>query len=389
MKTVNIGLVGTGFMGKGHAMAYRLLPSVFNPPPAQPRLRVLGDVNPDLAERGARDFGFEEWVTGWEAVVAHPEVDVVDITAPNHLHKAIAIAAAEAGKHVYCEKPLALTAGDAREMLAAAERAGVKTLVGFNYLKNPAALAAKRMIEAGELGEIYHFHGAFQQDVLADPDQPFSWRFERAIAGSGALGDLGAHVIAMAQFLVGDFARVCGLARTFIRERPVASGAYGYDGQADRDAPKRVVENEDAVEVLVDFANGATGTITASRVATGRKVFLSYEVVGSKGTLTFVHERMNEFQVYFADDPGDRAGFRTVLVGPDHPYYKAFWPVAGCGLGFGDMKVIEVYELLDGIANAAPLYPDFRAGWQVSLAIDAILRSTEEAGWVAVGEGQP
>jgi predicted dehydrogenase len=254
MQTLNIGLVGTGFMGKGHAMAYRMMPMVFNPPPALPRLLLLGDVTAELAERGARDFGFDEWVVGWEGIVNHPAVDVVDITAPNHLHKEIALAAVAVGKHVYCEKPLALTAAEAREMRDAAERAGVKTLVGFNYLKNPAALAAQRLIANGDLGDIYQFHGVFHQDALADPEQPFSWRFEQAKAGAGALGDLGAHVLAMADLLAGDVARVCGLTRTVIPERPEASGAYGYGAAAAHDAPRRRVENEDICHVLLDFA---------------------------------------------------------------------------------------------------------------------------------------
>ena len=189
VETINIGLIGTGFMGKGHAMAYEMVPKIFRPAPAFPKLVVVGDVTEDLARRGARDFGAEKWVVGWEQVVADEGVDLVDITTPNNLHKEIALAAAKAGKHIYCEKPLALNGRDAKQMYEAAARAGVTTMVGFNYIKNPVALLAKEMIEAGELGEIYHFRGSFHQDALADPSAPFSWRFDRRIAGSGALGD--------------------------------------------------------------------------------------------------------------------------------------------------------------------------------------------------------
>ena len=226
MKTLNIGLVGSGFMGKSHSMAYNLLPQVFDPLPAYPRLRILGDVTEDLAKNGAENFGFEDYAVGFEDVVNHPEVDIVDITAPNQVHKEIAVAAAKAGKHIYCEKPLAVTLEDARAMLEAAEIAGVKTLVGFNYLKTPATLYAKRLIDEGKLGDIWHFRGYFHQDILADPNLPFSWRFEKKLAGSGALGDLGAHIIAIAQNLVSDIDKVSALTEIFIRERPAGKWWY-------------------------------------------------------------------------------------------------------------------------------------------------------------------
>lgn len=373
-------------MGQGHAVAYKKVSLVFDKLPARPNLAVVADVSESLAQAAAQRFGFDRWVVGWEAVVADETIDVVDITAPNHLHKEIAVAAAEAGKAIYCEKPLAPTAADANDMYEATERAGVQTMVGFNYLKNPASLLAKEMIESGELGDIYHFRGWFHQDVLADPTAPFSWRFERKVAGSGALGDLGAHVIEFARFLIGDFARVCGLTRTFIEERPVAEGVYGYTSRAAADGPKKRVENEDAAHFLIEFANGATGTIETSRIAQGRKVYLAYEVNGSMGSLYFVHERMNELKVYRASDPPGQRGFKTIIVGPDHPYYGAFWPVAGAGLGFEDMKVIEVYELLEGLGSGTPLYPDFYAGWQVSRVIDAVLLSAREGRWVDLDE---
>lgn len=384
MKTLNIGLVGSGFMGKGHSMAYNLLPQIFNPLPAYPHLRVLGDVSEDLAKNAAKNYGFKDYAVGWEEVVNHPEVDIVDITAPNHVHKEIAVAAARAGKHIYCEKPLAVTLSDAKEMLDAAEKAGVKTLVGFNYLKSPATLAAKRMIEEGKIGDIWHFRGYFHQDVLADPNLPFSWRFEKKIAGSGALGDLGTHIIAIAQSLVSDIDKVCAMTETFVKERPLATGAFGYDGKADLNAPKKTVENDDVVHVLTRFKNGATGTIESSRIAQGHKVYLAYEINGSKGSIRFTHERMNELNVYFSEDPEGSRGFRNIITGPDHPYYSSFWPVAGCGLGFGDMKVIEIYELLDGIANNKAITPDFREGYKVNQVVDAVLQSAEKEAWVKV-----
>ena len=384
MKTLNIGLVGSGFMGKSHSMAYNLLPQIFTSLPAHPRLRILGDVNEDLAKKGAENYGFEDYAVGWEGVVNHPEVDIVDITTPNQVHKDVAIAAAKAGKHIYCEKPLAVTLEDARAMMEAAEAAGVKTLVGFNYLKSPATLMAKRLIDEGKLGDIWHFKAYFNQDILADPLLPFSWRFEKKMAGSGALGDLGAHIIAIAHSLVGDIDKLSAMTETFIKERPVATGAFGYDGKADLDAPKKAVENDDVVNMLLKFKNGATGTIESSRIAQGHKVYMAYEINGSKGSLRFSHERMNELNVYFSQDPEGVRGFRNIITGPEHPYYGSFWPVAGCGLGFGDMKVIEIYELLDGIANNKPIAPDFRDGYKVNQVIAAALESATKESWVKI-----
>ncbi len=382
-----IGLIGSGFMGKGHALAFSLVGRVFDDLLAMPRLRLLADVDADSARRAARELGFEEASADWRELVTHPEVDIVDITTPNHLHAEMALAAIEAGKHVYCEKPLALDAATASAMTEAAEAAGVVTMVGFNYLKSPAVLAAKGLIEAGVIGAVWQFRGAFLQDVLADPQQPFGWRFERSLAGSGALGDLGAHVIALAHFLVGEVTQVCAHATTVIEERPAALGGHGYRAPAVADAPRRRVENEDAVQALLTFAGGASGVLEASRVATGRKVHLTCEVIGSRGSLAFDHERMNELQLYEAADPADRRGFRTIIMGPEHPFYGCFWPVAGCGLGLGDTKVIEVYELLQAVAQARRASPDFAEATAVQRVVDAIVASAAQRRWVATSEG--
>lgn len=380
MKKLNIGLIGSGFMGKAHSMAYNLLPQMFNPLPAYPSLRILGDISEDLARKAAQNYGlFKDYAVGWEAVVNHPEVDIVDITAPNHVHKDIVVAAAKAGKHIYCEKPLAVTP---KAMMEAAESAGVKTLVGFNYLKSPATLTAKRLIDEGKIGDIWHFKGFFNQDILANPNLPFSWRFEKKMAGSGALGDLGAHIIAIAHALVSDIDKLCAITETFIKERPVATGVFGYDGKADLGAPKKTVENDDVVNMLLKLKNGPNGTIKSSRIAQGHKVFLAYEINGSKGSLCFSHGRMNELNVYFSEDPEGVCGFRNIIAGPEYPYYSFFWLLAGCGLGYGDMKVIEIYELLDGIVNNKAIAPDFRGGYKVNQVIEAALRSVEEECWV-------
>ena len=270
-------------------------------------------------------------------------------------------------------------------MTQAAEAAGVKTLVGFNYLKNPAAGLAKEIVEGGDIGEVVHFRGVFDQDAMADPRASHSWRHERARAGAGTLGDLGAHVISMAEYLVGDIVEVCGQVQTVIGERPVAPGGGGYRDRAEADSPMRAVENEDQAQFLLRFAGGAAGTIESSRIARGRKLYLCWEITGTRGAVYFDQERMNELRLFRADDPAGRQGFKTIHVGPEHPHYGAFFPIAGLGLGYSDQKIIEVYELLAGIADDRPLYPDFRAGWHVSRVIDAVLQSAAERRWVSIG----
>ncbi len=385
MKQVRIGLIGSGFMGKSHAAAYRNVPLVFEPS-AEPVLELLADIDEEVARKAAGALGFRRSTGDWRALVEDPAVDVVDITSPNHLHSEMALAAIAAGKPVYCEKPLALTAADALAMTEAAEAAGIKTLVGFNYLKNPATGLVKRIIDEGGIGDIVHFRGTFDQDALADPMQPFSWRFSKDLAGSGALGDLGSHVINLAQYLVGGIEEVCGQTQTLITRRPVVESGAGYRAKAAADAELREVENEDQVQALLRFANGAGGTIESSRIASGRKLWLTYEVTGTRGAISFTQERMNEVELYRADDPSAEQGFRTILIGPDHPPYGDFHPIAGIGLGYNDQKIIEAWELIEGIAADRPLQPDFRAGLETCRVIDAVLLSAAERRWVSVAD---
>ncbi|MFB6272315.1 MAG: Gfo/Idh/MocA family protein, partial [Salinibacter sp.] len=240
-----------------------------------------------------------------------------------------------------------------------------------------------------EIGEIYHVRSRFYQDVLADPNVAFSWRFDRQKAGSGALGDLGAHALAFARYLGGEIDQVCGMIDTFISERPTPPDDYRYGNSStasDAEVERQRVENEDAAHALLRFRNKATGVLETSRVASGHKVGLDFEIVGSRGAIYFTHDRLNELNVYRADDGPGRRGFKTLMLGPDHPYYGEFWPVAGCGLGFGDLKTIEVYELLSGINEDIVLRPDFDDGWQVCRLSDAILTSAAEARWVSVDE---
>ena len=372
MTHVRIGLIGSGFMGRAHAVGFRQAPLMFTDAPSVD-LHMLADVDEMQACVAADRLGFRRSTGDWRRLVADPDIDVVAITSPNHLHKEMAEAAAAAGKHVYCEKPLALSAADAWAMTAAVEAAGVKTLVGFNYLCNPAIQLARDLLAAGEIGEVLHFRGIHNEDFMADPAQPYSWRCQRARCGSGALGDLGSHALSLARFLVGEVDQVCGDLQTVIAERRDPANEC-----------MRAVENDDQAHFMVRFAGGAIGTIEASRVAHGRKIGLTFEINGSKGSVAFDQERMNELAVYDGSVAAARCGFRTILTGPAHPYYAAFCPAPGHGLGFNDLKVIEVYRLLRGLDADEPLYPDFRQASRIQAIVDAVEKSAAKRSWVKV-----
>jgi predicted dehydrogenase len=386
MKDIRVGLIGSGGMGKAHATAFINVPLVFGNEPARPILEIVADVDARALEKWASGFGFPRWTINWREIVEDPLVDVVDVTTPNILHAEMVIAAAQAGKHIYCEKPLATTSSDAARIVAAVENAGVVSIVGFNYLKNPAQAFAKQLIESGDLGEITMFRGTFDQDFLANPDVPFSWRLDRIQAGTGALGDLGSHSIALAQFLVGDIAEVCGLNTTRIKERAISAGGSGYAATAQTGAEKRAVENEDITEFLIHFDNGAVGTIGTSRIGMGRKLGLGYEIQGTKGSLYYNQERMNEIQLYRDSDPDREKGYKTIYIGPEHPGYKAFYGLAGIGLGYIDQKIIEAHDLITAVALNQPVQPDVHFAYQVNKVIDAVDLSCQEHRWVRVSE---
>lgn len=381
---LRIGIVGTGLMAKSHSVSFLSASSFFGALPLKPKLSVICDESEDLAREAAETYGFESWTTDWQSMVEDPSIDLVDIVTPNFLHKEMALAAVAAGKHVYCEKPLAATADDAKEMYEAAEEAGVVTLVGFNYLRNPAVVFARELIEAGELGEIRSFSGNFVLDAVADPGVPFTWRFDRELAGAGALGDVGAHVISLARTLVGDIKSVCGLSRIFVKERPEAGGTLGYVSSATEDSPKKPVQNDDLMYFLCEFEGGSAGVFESSRVATGRRWDLSFSISGSKGSLQFAQQRDYELQLFVTDDPEGKQGFRAINMEPGHGDYSRFWPFAGVPLGLHELKVIEVHELIQAIAGDRAVQPDFQEGWEVCRVIDAVLKSAEERRWVEV-----
>ena len=364
MKSIGIGLIGSGFMGKCHAVAFRTVKAVF-PHVPRPRLEMLADATIEKARSSADQFGFARATGDWRALVEDPEVDVVSVTTPNSLHQEMALAAIAAGKHVYCEKPMAVTLAGAEKMADAAARAGVRTLVGYNYLKNPAALHAKALIEDGSIGRIIHFRGIFDEDYMADPAQPGTWRSLRREAGLGVLGDMGCHLVAAALDLAGPIESV-------LAETRIVYSRHTRLAQASGDADAEPFENEDVATALVRFENGSDGSLAMSRSAWGRKNRLAWEVHGDAGMLCFDQERLNELHLYEASTSGPKAGFKTILTSPDHPPYREFVPAPGHGLGFNDQKVIEVEHLLCGIARDAPIHPDFSAALEVERVIYAI-----------------
>lgn len=361
MKKIGIGLIGTGFMGKCHALAYRQVSAIFGLP-LQPFLAHVVDTNIDTAAQFAKQYGFNRYSLNWRALLEDEAVDLIAVTTPNDLHEEMCLAALAAGKHVHCEKPLALNSQGAWRMKQAAEQTGLKTMVGYNYLKSPAIQHAIALIQSGAIGSIYQVTAQYREDYLADSAKPFSWRCQKQRAGSGALGDLGCHLVSLLRACVGPIRSVMADAQIVISER----------------AGHRV-ENEDQLQALVSFENGATGVFTTSRVGWGQKMGLEIELTGELGTLIFNQERMNELRLYSKPsvDQVSNQGFKTILMGPEHPDYGYFCPASGHGLGYNDLKIIEVKDLLVSIAEDRPSYPDFKEGYEIALVCDAMLRASE------------
>jgi predicted dehydrogenase len=370
--SVGIGLIGSGFIGKVHALGFRAAPAVFGF--ESPRLEILADVDDVTAAEAARGLGFSRSTGDWRDLVADPAVDLVDITAPNHLHEEMALAAIAAGKAVYCEKPLAPTAAGAARMVAAADAAGTPTMVGFNYLKNPIAGLAREIIESGEIGEVFGYRGWHFEDYMHDPDTLVNaWRLDPA-TGDGVTSDLGSHAISMARYLVGDIAEVSARRATVKRTRAVGPQGRELD-----------VSVPDTVASLVRFGGGANGTIEASWMAAGHKHTIAVEVFGTKGTLAFDFERLSELRLYPTGQPRGREGFTTILAGPSHPDFAAFVPAPGHQLGFNDLKTIEIRDVLVGLDPARPApWPDFREAWEVQKVVDAIIASDQSGSWVPI-----
>ncbi len=369
MTRLGVGLIGSGFMGKAHALGFLNANRVFDLP-VRAELAVLADASESAAAAAAERLGFPRSTGDWRALIADPAVGIVSITTPNVLHREMALAAIAAGKHVYCEKPLAPTAVEAEEMTLAAEAAGVSTQVGFNYLKNPMIRLARDLVAGGEIGEVRSFRGVHAEDFMSDADNPWTWRLDPS-GGGGALADIGSHILALARHVVGPIAAVTGETATLVRRRPFEGGS-------------RAVEVDDVTTAALRFAGGAVGTVEANWMATGRKMGLEFEISGSAGAIRFTQERMNELKLYRTRDPAGHQGFRTIEAGPAHPPYGAFCPAAGHGLGFNDLKTIEVADFLRAIGGENVGHADFREGWAVARTVEAVYRAAREGGWVTV-----
>lgn len=385
-KTLNIAMIGGGFMGKAHAMAYASMPMFFWPAPAIPHRKVVVDVTDDLAAAARQRFGFDEASSDWRAVIARDDIDVIDICTPNNVHAEIAIAAAKAGKHIICEKPLARGGEEAKAMLDAVEAAGVIHMVAFNYRRTPAVALAKKYIDEGRIGEILNFRGTYLQDWSADPDGPLSWRFQKKIAGSGAIGDIGTHVVDLAHYLVGPIAAVSALTPTYVKTRPLQESGVDKLGASEKNAnaPRGEVDVDDEVVSMLKFENGAIGSLEATRNGYGRNNFITLEIHGTKGSILFNYERRDELQVMFADDPADARGFRTVYTGPAHPYGEGLWPIPALGIGYSETKIIECYDFFKAIASGEQPSPNFADGYLTELVADALITSGETEQWVKV-----
>ena len=386
MKEIGIGVIGTGFMGKAHSIAYSASASVFGTG-LRPRLEMVCDLSPERAQIRAADLGFSRYSSDWREVVNDPAVELISVCTPNDTHAEISIAALAAGKHGWCEKPMSTTLTDSAAMRDMAINSSAKTIIGYNYTKNPAVTHARRLIEEGHIGRVSGFFCRYDVDNEADGSRPWSWRMSRDKSGTGANGDVLSHVISVGHYLTGSTI-----------SKVVGDIAIIHQQRADADNPdsQKTVDNDDMVSALVTFANGVKGHIGASRVTWGRKCGLRWEIHGTEGTILYDQERLNELKLFIKDtDAGDSgtgdsgaaiAGFRTILTGPQHPPYSAFLPNGGHSLGYMDVKICELHELLNAIESDKPVWPNFDDGLAIENVMDAVDRSALSGQWVEVGK---
>jgi predicted dehydrogenase len=390
VRTIGVGVIGMGWMGQVHSRSYNQIRDRFHGSGVVPRLVICSDTVEARALEAQERFGFAQATPTWQEVIAHPEVDVVNITAPNALHLEMNRAAARAGKHILCEKPVGRFPEDTIQSYLVAREAGVLTLVGYNYRWAPLVQYARTLIEQGALGTLTHYHGRFLNGYAGDPLGFLSWRF-LAEQGLGTLGDLGSHVIDMAHMLAGPIERVVSNRHTFISERPIQQPGTGthYD-RATGDEPRGAVTNEDYFSALVRFRNGVQGILESCRVINGAKCEMSFEVHGTRGALMWNMERMNELRYQRRNEANPaEEGYTEILSGPVHPFHRQFNPAPGVGLGYDDLKVIEAYTFLTAVATGVPAEPDFKSACEVAQVQQAIIRSWGSERWEPVSYSLP
>ncbi len=373
-RQIKIGMVGGGAIARAHVIAYESVPLLHSLENAQPVFSIVADATEELASEAASRLRFGAHSSDWKALVSSPEVDLIDIVAPTYLHAEVAIDAAEHHKNILCEKPIAATASEAKKMYDAAKKSEVVNAMGFNYRRLPAVLLAKKLITDESLGKVTQFRTSFLEDWGANPEMPFTWRYDFKKAGGGTLADLGSHVLDISRFLIGEIQSVCGMQATFINERKIAYSPESAN-----------VDVDDYACALLKFANGVPGRLETSWASLGRKVFLEFEVNGTEGSVYFNFERPNELGYYSSSDPKDQQGYRAIIMGPPHPYGSAFtFPATGSGAGFQDSLNNEIYEVLKGVVTSSNVKPDFYDGWKVAQVIEAIQKSNSDQRWVDV-----
>jgi predicted dehydrogenase len=381
-KQLNIGLIGYQFMGKAHSNAYRQVGRFFDLP-YDVHMHTLCGRNEAAVKKAAETYGWTNVETDWRKVVNNPEIDVIDVSTPGNTHAEIAIAAAEAGKAVFCEKPIGNTLEEAKRMLDAIKKAGVPNAVFHNYRKAPAVALAKKLIDEGKIGTIYHIRATYLQDWIADPNFPLVWRLQKEVAGSGTHGDINAHIIDLGRYLVGEFDEVSGHLHTFIKQRPLAGEIDDKLG-AKASTQMGEVTVDDAAMFLAKFKNGALGTFEASRFAVGRKNYNRFEINGSKGSLVFNLERMNELEFYDNTAPSETQGFTLIqATGGDHPYAGHYWPVAHI-IGYEHTFINLLADAFTNMAAGKRIEPDFVDGYENQRVLDAVERSSDTRSWVSL-----
>lgn len=382
---INVGMIGYKFMGKAHSHAYRDVAMFFETETIPVMKVICGRTEQALAE-AAKKFGWESYETSWEKIIQRDDIDLIDINTPNNTHRDIAVAAAKAGKAIICEKPLARNLSEAKEMLKEVEKAGVKHMICFNYRKVPALALARELIQNNELGKIYHFRAQYLQDWITDPEFPLVWRLKKELSGTGANGDLNSHVIDLARFLVGEISQVIGMQETFITQRPELridkELTTGLTAQSKKEMGEVTVD--DATLFLARFTNGALGSFEATRFANGRRNGLRLEINGSKGSLMFEQENMNELWLYSCADPKGTQGFRRIQVNEaEHPYINAWWP-PGHIIGYEHTFIHVVYDFLKAIDENKIPSPNFRDGVECQKVLEAVEKSAKEERWVKI-----
>lgn len=375
---IRIGMVGYKFMGRAHSNAWKKAAPFFDPP-ATPVLHTVCGRHQDSVRAFADQWGWTHTETDWKRLVQNPDIDVIDIASPQHLHHEIALAAARAGKHIFCEKPLAMSRVQAEEMLRVCEENGVTHYLNHNYRRVPAIALAHRLIQAGKLGRLFHWRCAYQQDWIVDPDFPLTWQLRKETAQAGPQWDLNSHAVDLAHYLVGPIRSVSGLTKQFISERPLAEEASAGNLQATAvGTAKGPVTVEDAALMMVHFENGAVGSFEATRFATGKKNALTFEIYGSKGSLLFDLERMNELRFFSQADSEETQGFRTILATePSHPYAPHWWP-PGHILGYEHTFVHAAADFLSALAQGTPIQPNFKDGVRILAVLEAGLLSAQQ-----------